>query len=368
MTTSTAPGTAPGERSTTPGAAPGERGTTTVADRAVRRIAQRAAREALPAGRAEVTSGSATVHGRRAEVSLDVTLPYPVPLRSSGARLQQHVTDRTTELTGLDVSPAAIRVTTLAPSSRGARESKDPRESEALGADVEGHALSPGRRPSRRRPWAQRRVPVAVLTLVAASGCGLLLYDVVAVHALGRPPAPWRTGLLDRLSTYGPGDTAVVVTGAASALFGAVLLLLALTPGHRRRLPLTSSEPGVRAVLDRRSAALLVRDAVAAVPGVSETRVRSARGRIVARARLSFGDRATARRAVREAAAAALAGCGLGRPPRLRTRVRPGPHWHEQRPEGDSGSDEQPSEGDPGSDEQQPDGEPGSDEPQGERP
>ncbi|NDZ83949.1 hypothetical protein G3I19_36675 [Streptomyces sp. SID10853] len=85
--------------------------------------------------------------------------------------------------------------------------------------------------------------------------------------------------------------------------------------------------PALRAVLERAAVAVLVRDAVAAVPGVTRVRTRVGRHRVTVRARLGFGDRATARREVEEAAAGTLTGCGLARPLRLRTTVTPEPHW-----------------------------------------
>ncbi len=77
------------------------RGTTTVSEKAVRKIAERAAAEALPGFARPSARGSASVRGRRAVVSLGVTLPYPAPLASTAERVERHVTDRTGRLTGL---------------------------------------------------------------------------------------------------------------------------------------------------------------------------------------------------------------------------------------------------------------------------
>lgn len=89
------------------------RGTTTVSEKAVRKIAERAAAEALPGFARPSARGSASVRGRRAVVSLGVTLPYPVPLASTAERVERHVTDRTGRLTGLRLEPARVTVTGL---------------------------------------------------------------------------------------------------------------------------------------------------------------------------------------------------------------------------------------------------------------
>ncbi|MFE2378723.1 DUF6286 domain-containing Asp23/Gls24 family envelope stress response protein [Streptomyces sp. NPDC059398] len=306
--------------------APAERGTLTVADRAVRRIAERAAGEALPPGDARVTRGSVTVQGRRAQVAVDVALPYPAPLDDAGSRIQRRVTDRTAALTGLAVPDARIHIRALPARTTVTSEP----------GDAAGHQPHLPNRPHHshrpHRPWAERRIPAALLGLTAAAGCGLLLYDVVQVHAAHRAPARWRTGLLDQLAGHGPGDTVVTAVGAVAAVAGLWLLLLALTPGARRVLPMTPLSPELHAVLERRAVAVLVRDAVAAVPGITRVRTRVGRRRVTVRARLGFGDRATARREVTEAVTGTLTRCGLARPLRPHTRVTPAPHWQDTPP------------------------------------
>ncbi|MYS53363.1 DEAD/DEAH box helicase, partial [Streptomyces sp. SID6013] len=87
-----------------------------VADRAVRRIAERAAAETDLAGRrARVTHGSAVVHGRRADVSVDVRLPYPAVLGEAGEKVRGRMADRVAELSGLTVREATVRVQSLSP-------------------------------------------------------------------------------------------------------------------------------------------------------------------------------------------------------------------------------------------------------------
>ncbi|MFD4261136.1 DUF6286 domain-containing Asp23/Gls24 family envelope stress response protein [Streptomyces sp. NPDC058534] len=296
-------------------AAPAERGRTVVADRAVRRIAERAATEAdLGGRRARVTHGTAAVHGRHADVRVDVRLPYPAALGETGERVRGRMADRVAELSGLTVRAATVRVQSLA---------ADRAAPPAPPADGGG---SPRR---ARRPWSARRVPAALVALVGTAACALPLYDVLAVHLADRSPAGWRTRTVDWLATHGPGDTPVVAGGAVAAVLGVWLLWLALTPGLRGVLPMApvhGSRPQ-RAVLERSAVAELLRDAVTAVPGVTDVRVRCGRRRVRVRARLGFGDRTTTHTAVRTTTATTLDTLGLTRPLKPRVTSRPEPHW-----------------------------------------
>ncbi|MFH8486986.1 DUF6286 domain-containing Asp23/Gls24 family envelope stress response protein [Streptomyces longisporoflavus] len=310
-----------------------ERGTTTVADRAVRRIAQRAATEAPVPGGVEAGRGSATVRGRRAEVAVTVTLPYPAVLDEAGERVRAHVAERTARLTGLTVSSARIRVRGLSPRERSAGMRAAP-SADTGGTDTGATktAATGAGRGRARRPWSQRRLPVAVLALAAAAAFGLLLYDMVSVHAAGHAPARWRVRTMEWLATHGPdvpdgGTVPGLLAALAVFALGVWLLVLAVTPGRRGRLPMEPPLPGMRAVLERRAVAVLLRDAVTDVPGVSRVTVRVGRRRARVRARLAFGEPDRARRAVREAAGAATAGLGLAAPPRLRVRLRTEPTW-----------------------------------------
>ncbi|MFI8872301.1 DUF6286 domain-containing Asp23/Gls24 family envelope stress response protein [Streptomyces sp. NPDC055243] len=312
---------------TTPAA---ERGTTTVADRAVRRIAERAATEALAPGAVEVSRGSATVRGRRAQVGVTVSLPYPAVLDEAGESVRSHVAERTARLTGLTVPSARIRVRRLSRRERSAGQPAPP----VAASDSAGAA------PARaHRPWSQRRLPVAVFALAAAAACAVLLFDVVSVHAADRAPARWRVETLEWLSTHGPDPT---TSGALAALavfaLGVWLLVAAVTPGRRSGLPMRPPLPGVRAVLERRAVAVFLRDAVTDVPGVGRVRVRVGRRTARVRAGLQFGELNGARRAVTEAAEGATAGLGLARPLRLRVRLKTEPAWRAPGPGIESGS------------------------------
>ncbi|MFG6295736.1 DUF6286 domain-containing protein, partial [Streptomyces rochei] len=233
-----------------------------------------------------------------------------------GATVRERIVGRVTQLTGLTVGTAQVRVHDLDASPSGPPQ---PAGREPL-------RPAPAGRP--RRPWSQRRLPASVAALIGTGISGLLLYDLVSVHALGRRPEAWRTATVDWLATHGPGDAAVVAGGTVVAAAGVWLIFLALTPGLRGLLVMSPApQRELRAVLERSAAAELVRDAVDTVPGVTRARVRVGRRRVRVRARLGYGDRDAARAGVRTAAQTALAGLGLVRTPRLRVAVRTEPHW-----------------------------------------
>ncbi|MGW2213103.1 DUF6286 domain-containing Asp23/Gls24 family envelope stress response protein [Streptomyces sp. NPDC001781] len=307
--------------------APERRGTTTVSDRAVRRIAGRAVTEALPGQAARPTGSTAAVRGGRAEVAVDVALPYPSPLTTTVRRVQDHVTARTGELTGLDVRTARVGVTALTPDRAvGPDLAKGPDlAEESDGVPRPAAAARGGRVP--RRWWAQRRLPLGVLTLLATLTCGALATDLILVHTGHRPAAPWRTGALHWLYTHGPGETPVTAAALGCALLGVWLIVLAVTPGRRGLFTAHSPAPVVRVAVDRGAVAALLRDTAAGTEGVDSVAVRVRRRRATVRAALAFGDRAAARDEITETTRRVLADCGLRRAPRLRVSVRPLPVW-----------------------------------------
>ncbi|MFE6485518.1 DUF6286 domain-containing Asp23/Gls24 family envelope stress response protein [Streptomyces sp. NPDC057757] len=317
--------------------APATRGTTVISDRAVRRIAERAATEALPAPGAVTTKGSATVRGRRADVAVEVTLPYPTALPEAVRRLQEYVQGRTRQLTGLDVGGPRVGVTSLTPLP-GADPLLTP---PGVPADSRARTADEGRTP--RRWWSRRRLPLALLALGAALVCGALAVDLILVHVAHRPAAAWRTGTLHWLSGHGPGDPAVVAGACAVAALGLLMFTLALAPGHRRLLTVVSPAPHLRAAVDRAAVAALVRDAVAGTAGIGPVKVRVRRHRVTVRAGLAFGDRELALDEVRNAARRALADCALRRTPRLRVTVRPVTAWDPGTAENSGGAIRPPS-------------------------
>lgn len=301
--------------------APERRGTTTVSDRAVRRIAGRAVTEALPGRAARATGSSAAVRGGRAEVAVDVALPYPAPLTATVRRVQDHVTARTAELTGLDIRTARVGVTALTPD-----RTTEPTLTSDPAAGPEPVKAAPRTRVPRRW-WAQRRLPLGVLTLLATLTCGALATDLILVHTGHRPAALWRTGALHWLSAHGPGEPPVTAAALGCALLGVWLIVLAVTPGRRGLLTAHSPAPATRVAVDRGAVAALLRDTAAGTEGVDAVAVRVRRRRATVRAALAFGDRAAARDQITDAARRVLAECGLRRPLRLRVAVRPLPVW-----------------------------------------
>ncbi|WP_460107106.1 DUF6286 domain-containing Asp23/Gls24 family envelope stress response protein [Streptomyces sp. YKOK-J1] len=310
--------------------APAQRGTTTVGDRAVRRIAERAAGEALR-GRAgaRTTRSAASVRGRRARIALGVTLPYPAPLAEAVRSVQEHVASRTRELSGLDVPAARIEVTALSPATDGGPAA-------APGGGDAADTAPPARTP--RRLWSGRRLPAAGTAAVAALVCGALAADLVRVRGTHRPAAAWRVSAVHWLSGHGPGDAPVVAAGALTALLGLWMAVLAVTPGLRRRATVRARAPRFVAVVDRSAVESLVRDAVTEVAGVGPVRVRVRRRRVTVRAGLLFGEHAGARAAVTAAAGGALASCGLRRSPRLRVRVAQEAVWQPPAPDPEKAS------------------------------
>jgi uncharacterized alkaline shock family protein YloU len=293
-----------------------QRGTTTIADKAVRKIAEQAAGEVLPAPATRSTRGSATVRGRRTAVTLRTALPYPAPLSEAARHVQQHVSNRTRRLTGLETARVELAVTTLTVVSA------NPPAAQAPGA---GPPPAAQRAPGRW--WSARRTPMAVLTLAASAAWAAVTADVVRVHATTHTAAAWRMRLLEWLSRHGPGSTPIVAAGALVALAGLTMIVLALTPGRRRQLPLALTTAVGNAAVDRSTVAALIRDAVADVDGISTVAVRVRRRRIRARARLAFGDLTTAHDQADSAARQALADCQLRHTPRLRVSVVPEPVW-----------------------------------------
>ncbi|MFE7835967.1 DUF6286 domain-containing protein [Streptomyces sp. NPDC057474] len=180
-------------------------------------------------------------------------------------------------------------------------------------------------RPARRF-WSARRIPAALVALLSAAATGLLLYDVVSVRA-GRSAMRWRRRLAEELATRPLDDTWMIVGAAGAMALGLWLFLLAVTPGLRRLLPMRqpTGAPGteeVRAGLDRRAAALVLRDRAMQVPGVQSARVAVGRRKVKVRARAHFRDLEEVRADLDATLGEAVRFLGLARRPTLTVRVR----------------------------------------------
>ncbi|MFI5621070.1 DUF6286 domain-containing protein [Streptomyces sp. NPDC051567] len=184
---------------------------------------------------------------------------------------------------------------------------------------------APGAAPAPRFRSA-RRVPAALTALAVLAVAGLFLYDLAAVRA-HRPGMRWRRELAHQLERHTPADLAVQVGAGVLVAAGAVLLLLALTPGLRGLLPMRT--PGaapdqgapVRAGLGRKAAAQVLRDRAMEVSGVRSARVRVGRSRVRVRATSHFRDLDDVRTDLDAVLAVGIGELGLARPPRPRVRV-----------------------------------------------
>ncbi|MFD7392509.1 DUF6286 domain-containing protein [Streptomyces sp. NPDC059852] len=171
------------------------------------------------------------------------------------------------------------------------------------------------------RFWSPRRVPAALTALVLFVGAGFFLYDIASVRA-GRPAMRWRRELADQLAHRPLDDTWVLVGAGLVAVLGLWLLLLALTPGLRRILPMRRTHADVRAGLHRDLAALVLRDRAMEVSGVQSVRVRVRRSKAEVRAVSHFRDLDDVRAELDATLAETVRGLGLARRPALSVRVR----------------------------------------------
>lgn len=162
--------------------------------------------------------------------------------------------------------------------------------------------------------------PLLGLALAATAA----LLAVEAGWALARPDsdpllAPW-PGWIDRLAGYTWSDTAVLIAGAALAVLG--LLLLVLARGARRRdVRMTNPADDVTVVTTPRSVARLIGHRVRAEDGVNSASVtataRVVRVRAVSRMRAEKQLRPTLAKAVDDL----VTSLPLARRPRVRVVV-----------------------------------------------
>ncbi|WP_171171409.1 DUF6286 domain-containing protein [Streptomyces sp. I05A-00742] len=170
------------------------------------------------------------------------------------------------------------------------------------------------------RFWSARRLPAMLVALAVLAVAGLFLYDVAAVRA-GRPAMGWRRRLARELA-HRHLDNGWIVTGAVVALLAGIwLIVLAVTPGRRAVLPMRRETPDLRAGLDRRAAALVLRDRVMEISGVQSVRVDVGRLAIRARAQAHFRDLDEVRTDVDGVLADGVRELGLARRPVLSVRV-----------------------------------------------
>ncbi|MFF8946277.1 DUF6286 domain-containing protein [Streptomyces sp. NPDC014864] len=175
-----------------------------------------------------------------------------------------------------------------------------------------------------RRFWSARRIPAAVVAALLLIVAAAFLYDIAAVRA-HRPAMRWRRELARQLAARPLDDTWVLVGAGVAAGLGLWLIVLALTPGLRRLLPMRRTHPDVRAGLHREAAALVLRDRAMEISGVQSVRVRLHRRRADVRAVAHFRELDDVRADLDTVLTEAVTGLGLARPPALKVHVvRPG--------------------------------------------
>ncbi|MCZ9352148.1 DUF6286 domain-containing protein [Streptomyces mutabilis] len=174
------------------------------------------------------------------------------------------------------------------------------------------------------RFWSARRVPAGIVALLVLLLVGAFLYDIAAVRT-GRSALAPRRELARQLAERPLDDTWVLVGAGVAAALGLWLLVLALTPGLRKVLPMRRTLPDVRAGLHRDAAATVLRDRAMEVAGVQSARVRMRRRKARVRALSHFRELDDVRTDLDGVLDDAVRGLGLARPPAVSVRVaRPG--------------------------------------------
>ena len=190
----------------------------------------------------------------------------------------------------------------------------------AAGSD--GPSAGSGARVRPRRFWSARRNAAALAALVALAAAGGLLYEEIYVHT-GHQAHDWRTWITDQLSRRPLDDGWMIAGSAVVCALGLWLLVLAATPGLRRLLPLTAGgRTGLRAALDRRGAAAMLRRAALETPGVHEATAKVRRRRAKVVAVVGFGDHEEVRSALTGHLAAERLRLGLVSPPLVKVTIK----------------------------------------------
>ncbi|MFC1419720.1 DUF6286 domain-containing protein [Streptacidiphilus cavernicola] len=176
-----------------------------------------------------------------------------------------------------------------------------------------------------RRFWSTRRNAAALASLLALAAAGPLLYEEISVRT-GHQAHSWRTWITDQLAKRPLDDGWVIAGSAVVCALGLWLLLLAATPGLRRLLPLAANGgTGLRAALDRRSAAAMLHRAALETPGVQGAKARVRRRRATVVATVGFGDHTEVRTALTEHLAAERLRLGLVSPPLVNVKIKGNP-------------------------------------------
>ncbi|MFE9258795.1 DUF6286 domain-containing protein [Streptomyces sp. NPDC006879] len=272
------------------------RGTTLVLDRAVRRIAQQAAKET--AAPLLTTPRVAVARGRGADLRLALTLEIACDgdLATSGRLVRAHTLRRTRALAGVPITDAVVTLGALGPPVQV------PSERVPLASDG-GHRAP--------RPWSARSFPAV---LFAGSGLVLLAALLFARWSHRRLPAV--------PEALRPGETGHLVLAAVGCAWGLCLLFLAAAPGLRGRVPWASPAQRMQITVDRRLLSDSLRDAALAVDGVQDVRSRLTRSTARLRVTAGHGELSRVQLGTEQAVDQALASMSLAWSPRVRVRVR----------------------------------------------
>ncbi|MFF8835792.1 DUF6286 domain-containing protein [Streptomyces sp. NPDC015130] len=297
-----------------------ERGDVTVSDRAVRRIVRQVAAEVLGSAGTAREARVARVGERAAHIRMGLELAYPADLVGHGVRVRRQLMDRASELSGVDITRADIvieglRTVPVTPVDLRAVRDGGLGSAQLVPSATRADSEVPravAAAPLGHRPWSARRLSAAAVSLVVAATAGALL-----VRIARDGPGAWG-GLRGVPLSDGRWTAAGVVT----ALLGVVLMVLAATPGYRRRLPMAPPDGATLATLDRAALASLLGQAVLPVEGVRSVRVRIGRLRVRIRVRVASPGSSDVRGgSVVRAASAVLDGAGLLRSPRVSVKV-----------------------------------------------
>lgn len=121
-------------------------------------------------------------------------------------------------------------------------------------------------------------------------------------------------------------SSGVLVSSAAIALTGLILLLVELKPRRAWLLTMAGSDRGLVTVISRRSAARTLTRAAVGVERVSDARTTVTRRRATVTARTSSPDAKGVTEQLSQRLEQAVAELDLVRPPRTRVRLRRDPH------------------------------------------
>lgn len=166
-----------------------------------------------------------------------------------------------------------------------------------------------------------RTAPVVVLSLV------LIALGALGVWALGGLvlDGAWPTAAgssVDDLGALRLDSTPVLVAGCVLAVLGLLMLLGAVLPGRRSRLPLLEDDVAGGTVISRRDLAGRVRERTEQVDGVQGTQVDVGPRTLTVRARTVVDDADAVEARVLEAAQAAVAELRPATMPSIRVRMR----------------------------------------------